>query len=54
MQKMLVLRGLSTNILCGCDFLRDHKVVLDISKEVANFEGAIEVPLIRKREFLGV
>jgi hypothetical protein len=53
-QNFMVLNGLTANIICGCDFLRNHKAVVDMAGGTVVFNKAITIPLIRRREYLGV
>lgn len=53
-QKFLVLEGLTANVICGCDFLSTHKVVVDLGRGIATLSENLSIPLIRKKEYLGL
>ena len=53
-QKFLVLTKLNTPIICGCDFLRDHNAVINLSVGEVIFHGRFVTSLIRKKDFVGI
>ena len=53
-QQFLVLDGLTTGVICGCNFLRDHKAVVDMGGGTIIFNETLTIPLIRKQEYVGV
>ena len=53
-QQFLVLEGLTTSVICGVDFLRDHRAVVDMAGGTIIFNGTMSIPLIRKKEYVGI
>ena len=53
-QKFEVLKDLTTNLIAGCDFMRNHNVMVDLAKGSAILNEQKRVPLIHKREYLGI
>ena len=54
-QMFTVLDELTAGILLGCDFLQEHKAIIDMSMGCINFKQQnITVPLIRKAEYVGI
>jgi len=48
-QQFIVLSGLTVRILCGCDFMRNHRAVVDIAKGEVIFQGHLKFPLFGRQ-----
>ena len=53
-QRFIVLDKLTTNLIAGCDFMREHNAIVDMKEGVAIFNKSQKVPLIHKKEFIGL
>ena len=53
-QRFVVVDGLSTNVICGCDFLKNNRVTIDMAGGQIVFDKSLAIQLIRRNEYLGV
>ena len=53
--KFSVVKGLSTRIICGMDFIVKHGVVCDYAEGEATINfGEVKTPFVRKQNFIGI
>ena len=53
--KFAVVKGLSTRIICGLDFIVKHGVVCDYAEGEATINfGEVKTPFVRKQNFVGI